>query len=71
MTPEERIDANIEKLLNAAGTSFRHYSMDSSRQRMREIMRQIMSESYIKGSNDHAEALKDAEKRMAKKANRP
>jgi len=31
---------------------------------LREELRQIMSESYIKGSNDNHEAAKDAAKRM-------
>ena len=57
MTPEQRIDANIEAILKAAGTSFRHYTMPKSRDDMREAMRKIMADSYIKGSQDNFDAL--------------
>lgn len=57
MTPEQRIDANIEAILNAAGTSFRNYTTPKSRNDMRKVMRKIMSDSYIKGSNDNFDAL--------------
>jgi len=57
MTPEQRIDANIEAILKAAGTSFRHYTMPKSRDDMREAMRKIMSDNYIKGSQDTFDAL--------------
>ena len=57
MTPEQRIDANIEAILKAAGTSFRHYTMAKSRDDMRDAMRKIMSDSYIKGSQDNFDAL--------------
>ena len=52
MTNEQRIDAALDSVLKAAGTSLRHYTMPGSRDRMREAMRKIMSESYIQGSND-------------------
>lgn len=57
MTPEQRIDANIEAILKAAGTSFRNYTMPKSRDDMREAMRKIMADSYIKGSQDNFDAL--------------
>ena len=57
MTPDERIDANIEEILKAAGTSFRNYTMPKSRDDMREAMRKIMADSYIKGSQDNFDAL--------------
>lgn len=49
MTPEQRIDANIRAILQA-------WSSDGDKtiaqENMREAMRRIMSESYIKGSNN-------------------
>lgn len=54
MTPEQRIDANIRAILQA-------WSSDGDKtiaqENMREAMRRIMSESYIKGSNDNFDAL--------------
>ena len=52
MTPEQRIDAALDSVLKASGSALRHYTMPGSRDRMREAMRKIMSESYIHGSND-------------------
>lgn len=51
MTPEERIDAALESVLNAAGTSLKNYSVQINLDNMRAAMRKIMSESYIEGSN--------------------
>lgn len=60
MTPEQRIDAALDSVLKAAGTALRHYTMPGSRDRMREAMRQIMSEAYIQGSNDAHNAQESA-----------
>lgn len=57
MTPEQRIDANIEAILKASGTTFRNYTMPSTQEAMREAMRKIMSDSYIRGSQDNFDAL--------------
>lgn len=51
ITYEERIDTALESVLNASGTSLKHYSVQSNLDNMREAMRKIMSESYIEGSN--------------------
>ena len=51
MTPDERIDKAIDRLLAPPGT----------RENMRRVMREIMSESYIQGSHDCADALKSAQ----------
>ena len=56
MTPDQRIHNNLERICNAAGVSMMHcteYQLSA----MREEMRQIMKDSYIKGSNDHYEAM--------------
>lgn len=58
MTPERRIDANIERILRAAGTSLRHYENHGVVESMRTAMRKIMSDSYIQGSNDCDAAFK-------------
>lgn len=51
MTPEQRIDAALESVLKASGSSLRHYSSPKTLEAMREAMREIMSDSYISGSN--------------------
>lgn len=58
MTPDERVDAALEAVLKAMGTSLKYYSLQSKKDGMREAMRKIMSESYIQGSNDCADVLK-------------
>ena len=53
----ERIDANLDAVLIAAGSGLRYYTVPSSIKNMREAMRRIMSDSYIKGSQDNFDAL--------------
>jgi hypothetical protein len=57
MTPEQRIDANIDALLRASGSGIDYYTMPRTLQAMREVMRRIMSDSYIKGTQDNFDAL--------------
>ncbi len=57
MTPEQRIDANLDAVLIAAGSGLRYYTVPSSIENMREVMRKIMSDSYIRGSNDNFDAM--------------
>ena len=52
MTPEERIDANIDKVLRAGGSALKYHTMQLTLDRLRNAMREIMSESYIVGAND-------------------
>lgn len=56
VTPDQRIHGNLERICNAAGVSIAHCTEDQL-VAMREEMRKIMSESYIKGSNDHYAAM--------------
>jgi hypothetical protein len=56
MTPDQRIHRNLERICNAAGVSMMHCTEEQLAV-MREEMRQIMKESYIKGSNDHYDAM--------------
>lgn len=51
MTPEQRIDDALDRILKASGSALKNYTMPSSLDKMRETMRQIMSESYILGSD--------------------
>lgn len=53
MTSEERIDAALDSVLKASGSALKNYSMQSTLDKMREAMRNIMCESYILGSNDN------------------
>lgn len=57
MTPDQRIHRNLERICNAAGVSITHCTEDQLAV-MREEMLQIMKESYIKGSNDHYDAMR-------------
>ena len=61
MTPEQRIDAALDSVLQAAGSSlssFGYYTSNDRLDQMREAMRKVMSESYIQGSNDNFKAMK-------------
>lgn len=53
---DQKIDENIEKVLRAAGTSF-NGQKPARKRLLRTAMRQIMSESYIAGSNDAVRVL--------------
>lgn len=57
MTPEERIDAALDSVLKASGSALKHYTTPATLNRMREAMRKVMAESYIKGSNDNFRAM--------------
>lgn len=58
MTPEERIDANLDAVLRASGSALKHYTMPRTLARMREAMRKVMVDSYIAGSNAAHEAIR-------------
>ncbi|WP_285275276.1 hypothetical protein [Halopseudomonas bauzanensis] len=58
MTSEQRIDAALDSVLRASGSALRHYTMPSTLEAMREAMRKVMSDSYIRGSNDCHKAMK-------------
>ncbi len=58
MTPEQRIDAALDSVLKASGSALSHYSMPKTLADMREAMRKVMTESYLRGSNDNFEAMK-------------
>ena len=62
MTPEQRIDAALDSVLLAAGSSLKiftvHLYPPSRVNLMRDAMRKVMSESYIQGSNDNFKAMK-------------
>ena len=57
MTPEQRIDAALDSVLMAAGSSLKNYTTQSTLDQMREGMRKVMSESYLKGSNRAIEVM--------------
>ena len=57
MTPEQRIDANIDALLRASGSGIDYHTMPRTLEAMRDAMRRIMSDSYIQGSQDNFDAL--------------
>lgn len=52
----ERIDSALDKVLKASGSALRHYTLPATLQAMRAAMRDVISESYIQGSNDHVKA---------------
>jgi hypothetical protein len=57
MTPEQRIDANLDLVLRASGSSLDRYWPSSTMAAMREAMRKVMRDSYIQGSNDCHKAM--------------
>lgn len=57
VSPEERIDNALDIVLKASGSALRNYTMPKTLENMREAMRQIMSESYILGSDAMARIL--------------
>lgn len=63
MTPEQRIDAALESVLRASGSALKHYTMPKTLDAMREAMRNVMSDSYISGSNDNFKAMQIKGKR--------
>lgn len=58
MTPTEKIDAALDSVLKACGSSIRYYTLPNSIKNMRAAMRKIMMDSYIAGSNAAHEAMK-------------
>ena len=50
------VDEALDKVLRAAGTKLSNY-MPGAQGALREAMRNVMSDSYIKGSNDCHAAL--------------
>ena len=61
MTSEQRIDAALDSVLKAAGSSLKIFTVHLDPARvplMREAMRKVMSESYIKGSNKAIELMR-------------
>ena len=62
MTPEERIDENLLRVLRAGeGVMLNGALNENSVKAMRKAMRDIMSESYIAGSNACHKAMKEDE----------
>lgn len=51
MTPEERIDANLDRILKASGSALRNYTMPSTLEAMRKEMRAIMVAEFIAGTD--------------------
>ena len=45
MTPDERIDANLDAILQASGSSMKYHTMPLTLGLMRDAMRKIMSDS--------------------------
>jgi len=58
MTPDERIDAALDSVLQAAGSSLKQHTEQKTLDAMRNAMREVMSKSYIAGSNDNFAAMK-------------
>lgn len=52
LSGEQQIDANIDSILRASGSALNHHCIQSDIDAMRKAMRDIMSRSYIAGSND-------------------
>lgn len=63
MTPQERIDAALDSVLRASGSALKNYTLPGNLERMRAAMRQIMSDSYIAGSNAAHQAMMEFQNR--------
>ena len=57
MTPEQRIDVALDSVLKASGSALRHYTMPKTLADMREAMRKVMFDEYIRGLNDNVDAV--------------
>ena len=58
MTPQQRIDAALDSVLKASGSSLKNYTMQKTLDAMRYAMREVMQRAYIDGSNDSVRILK-------------
>ena len=70
MNIDQRIDANIDLFLKSTGADpqrIRIQCCEAKMEKMREAMLQIMKDSYIRGSNDHHDAMVEASKRRRMK----
>lgn len=65
MTPQRRIDQNLDRVLRASGTRLENYTLPSSLDKMHEAMREVMKDSYIQGSNDCYQAMLESNKQIA------
>ena len=54
-TKEVLIDAALDSVLKASGSALRHYTMPKTLADMREAMRKVMFDEYIRGLNDNAD----------------
>ncbi|HET8705707.1 MAG TPA: hypothetical protein VFM46_05320 [Pseudomonadales bacterium] len=66
MNADQRIDANIDAFLKSTGADPQRIRIqygEAKVEKMREAMRKIMKDSYIKGSNDHFDAMVAAGRR--------
>jgi hypothetical protein len=54
---DTRIDEALDSVLKASGSALKNYTLPLTLEKMREAMRKIMSDSYIKGSNDNFDAM--------------
>lgn len=60
MTPDQRIDANIDAFLKSTGANPQRLRIQYGEvkvDKMREAMLKIMKESYVRGSRDHEDAM--------------
>ena len=51
MTPSERIDANLDRILKASGSALRNYTLPATLEAMRKAMREIMIAEFIAGTD--------------------
>lgn len=54
---DTKIDEALDTILKASGSALAHYTMQSTLEKMREAMRKLLSDAYIKGSNDNFDAM--------------
>ena len=70
MTHEQRIDAALDSVLKASGSALKYYTLAKTLSDMREAIRKVMSDAYIKGAGDCFELVAAERARCAAERNR-
>lgn len=65
MTPDERADAYLDRILRASGSRLAYFE-DYTKDTMRKVMHEIMSAEYIAGSRANDKAWRYLEAERAK-----
>lgn len=56
---EKRINAALDSIPKSSGSALRNYTIPTL-ENIREAMRNIITDSYLQGSNDNSSAIKNS-----------